>query len=134
MRKPSEFALIFSFGYAADHMPKEDARFDDLLIKLKAAHFNVVHCPYTEKRLELCKKHGVKMMVDLLVDEHHVYKNADKAKELCEKLRNHPDIWGYNIWNDPFGKSVEGRKRDINSVRLGTRRIPRFAAPIASSV
>jgi hypothetical protein len=125
--KPNEFALIFSFGYAADHMPKEDARFDDLLGKLKAAHFNVVHCSYTDKRLELCKKHGIKMMVDLLVDEHHVYKNVEKAQALCEKLRKNPDVWGYNIWNDPFGKTVEGRKRDINNVRRWDPTHPAFA-------
>ncbi len=115
--KPSEFALVFSFGYVEDKMPKEDAKFEELLKKIKDANFNVIHCPHTDKRVELCKKHGVKMMVDLLYGEHHVYKNTEKAEALCKKLQNNPDIWGYNIWNDGFGKTVEGRKRDINNVR-----------------
>lgn len=115
--KPNEFALVFSYGYVADKMPKDDAAFEDLLKKIKVADFNVIHCVYTEKRLELCKKVGIKMMVDLLFDEHHVYKNPDSAKALCQKLQKNPDVWGYNIWNDGFGKTVEGRKRDINNVR-----------------
>jgi len=124
--KPSEFALVFSYGYVNDKMPKEDERFEDLLKKIKAADFNVIHCPYTEKRLELCKKVGIKMMVDLLFDEHHVYKNPENAKKLCEKLKNNPDVWGYNIWNDGFGKTVEGRKRDINNVRTWDPTHPAF--------
>ena len=78
----------------------------------------MVHCTYTEKRLDLCKKHGVKMMLDLLApDVHHVYKSADKARAVCEKLRGNPNVWGYNIWNDRFAKSGERRRRDINTVR-----------------
>jgi hypothetical protein len=115
--KPTEFASIFSFGYASDLMPPEDDRFEDLLKKLKDGGFNVVHCTYTEKRLALCKKHGMRMMVDLLADVHHVYKTPDKAEAVCRKLRDNADVWGYNIWNDPFGKASEGRRRDINNVR-----------------
>src|ERR1017187_3922963 len=110
--KPTEFALVFSFGYAADKMPAEDERFEDLLKKIKDAGFNVIHCPHTDKRLALCKKHGVKMMVDLLIEQHHVYKNPKGAQGLCEKLQKNPDVWGYSIWNDPFGKSADGRVRD----------------------
>ena len=116
--KPAEFALVFSFGYGSDTMPQEDARFDELLTKIKAAGFNVVHCTYTKKRLELCKNRGVKMMLDLLAPAvHHVYKSPNKARAVCEKLRGNPDVWGYNIWNDPFAKSGEGRRRDVNTVR-----------------
>jgi hypothetical protein len=115
--RPTEFALVFSYGYAGDKMPTEDERFEDLLKKIKDAQFNVIHCTYTEKRLALCKKQGIKMMVDLLEEAHHVFKNSKEAQALCEKLRNHPDVWGYNIWNDGFGKSTEGRRRDINNVR-----------------
>lgn len=124
--KPAEFALVFSYGYVNDKMPAEDARFEDLLKKIKAADFNVIHCKYTDKRLELCKKHGIKMMVDLLHEDHHVYKAPEKAKALCEKLKNNADIWGYNIWNDPFGKTVDGRKRDINNVRQWDPTHPAF--------
>ena len=103
--RPTEFASVFSFGYAKDEMPKEDDAIDRLLGIIKEGGFNVVHCVYTDKRLELCKKHGIKMMVDLLEEERHVFRSPDKAKELCERLQKNPDVWGYNIWNDPFGKS-----------------------------
>src|SRR4051812_3863346 len=78
--KPTRFALVFSFGYASDLMPKDDARFEELLVKIKAAGFNTIHCTYTEKRLDLCKKHGILAMIDLLAPEHHVYNSPDKAK------------------------------------------------------
>ena len=115
--KPRHFALVFSFGYAGDLMPKEDDRFDRLLGKITDAGFNTIHCTYTPKRLDLCKKHGVQMMVDLLADEHHVYKSPEKAKAVCEKLRGDPAVWGYNVWNDPYRKTTPGRVRDVNNVR-----------------
>lgn len=115
--RPKEFALVFSNGYAGDTMPKDDERFETLLKKLKGGGFNVLLSTYTPKRLELCQKHGVFMMVDLLEPEHHVYKSPEKAKVLCEKLRNHPAVWGYNIWNDPMRKTGAGRRRDVNNVR-----------------
>jgi hypothetical protein len=115
--KPAEFAIVFSFGYAGDKMPADDAEFARLLTLIKEGGFNVVHCTYTDKRLELCKKHGVKMMVDLLAEQHHVFKAADKAQSLCEKLRQSADVWGYNIWNDNFGKTAAGRQRDVANVR-----------------
>ncbi len=124
--KPAEFALVFSHGYSTDKMPAEDERFEDLLKKIKDAGSNVIHCPYTDKRLALCKKHGVKMMIDLLIDDHHVYKNPKGAQVLCEKLHKNPDVWGYNIWNDPFGKSADGRVRDINNVRTWDPTHPAF--------
>src|SRR5262245_10569264 len=34
--KPTEFAVVFSFGYAGDHMPKDDDKFEELLKKIKA--------------------------------------------------------------------------------------------------
>jgi hypothetical protein len=116
--KPTEFAIVFSFGYAGDLMPKEDERFEQLLVRIKEGDFNTIHCTYTDKRLALCKKHGVKMMIDLLSEEHHhVYKSPDKAKAVCEKLRGDTTVWGYNIWNDRFAKTGEGRRRDVNTVR-----------------
>ncbi|KPK41761.1 MAG: hypothetical protein AMK72_14940 [Planctomycetes bacterium SM23_25] len=117
--KPAEFANVFSFGYGSDEMPKDDARFDALLARIKAAGFNTIHCTYTGNRLALCRKHGVKMMVDLLAADtgHHVYKTVEIAKALCESLRGNPDLWGYNIWNDEFGKTGLGRLRDLANVR-----------------
>jgi hypothetical protein len=115
--KPTEFASVFSLGYAGDLMPKEDARFEEMLKVIREAGFNVIHCTYTEQRVELCKKHDIKMMVDLLAEQHHVFKSPEKAQAVCEKLRNNPAIWGYNIWNDPVRKTGEGRRRDVNNVR-----------------
>lgn len=124
-RKPAELAIVFSNGYASDLMPHEDARFEQLLQSIKQAGFNVIHCTYSEKRLILCKKHDVQMMIDLLAAEH-VFRQPEKVQALCEKLRNDPDVWGYNIWNDPFGKTGEGRRRDINNVRKWDPTHPAF--------
>jgi hypothetical protein len=116
-RPPAEFVSVLSFGYAGDSMPREDDRFEQLLMRLKEGGFNVIHCTYTDKRLALCKKHGILMMIDLLAPEHHVYKSPEKAQAVCMKLRNNPTVWGYNIWNDTFAKTTAGRRRDINTVR-----------------
>src|SRR5579871_975000 len=80
--RPAEFALVFSFGYGSDRMPAAGADFERLLQALKEGGFNVIHCTYTEARLALCRKHGVKIMVDLLAEPHHVFKNPDRAKAL----------------------------------------------------
>ncbi|MCE9552992.1 MAG: hypothetical protein K8T91_06395 [Planctomycetes bacterium] len=117
--KPKEFGSVYSYGYGSNLMPKDDAKFEATLKKMNEAGFNIIHTTYSEPRLEMCKKHNVQMMVDLLSpDDHHVYKSIDKAKAVCEKLRDNPAVWGYNIWNDPFGKKMyTGRSRDINAVR-----------------
>lgn len=52
--KPKRSALVFSNGYAGDHLPVEDARYHELLGKLKQAGFNTVQGTYTEKRLHRC--------------------------------------------------------------------------------
>ncbi len=115
--KPSAVALVFSAGYAGDHLPKDDARFEKLLIAIKAGGFNTVHTTYTKARVALCKKHGVKLMVDLLAPEHHVYNSPEKCKTVCEALKGEAAVWGYNIWNDPVRKTSPGRQRDILNVR-----------------
>jgi len=115
---PREFASVFSFGYGSDKMPKDDAKFEQLLAKIKAGGFNVVHSSYTRRRLELCKAGGVKMMIDFLDRaNHHVYKNVDGAKAVAAKVKGDPGVWGYNIWNESFGKMGPGRARDILNVR-----------------
>ncbi len=124
--KPKQFALVFSMGYAADHLPADADKFAALLDKIKEAGFSTIHCTYTEKRLELCKKHGVQMMVDLLAPDVHVYNAPEKAQALCEKLKDNPTVWGYNIWNDPMGKSAEGRHRDVNNFRTWDPTHPAF--------
>ena len=117
--RPAELASVFSFGYAGDRMPKDDGRFEELLRKIKAGGFNVVHCTWTPRRLALCRKHGVRMMVDLLAADvgHHVYKNVEGVRALCGTLRGDAAVWGYNTWNDNVGKTTAGRQRDLDNVR-----------------
>lgn len=115
---PKQFAIVFSFGYGSDQMPQAKEKFAELLQKIKKAGFNTIHCTYTSEREQLCKEHSLQMMLDFVAtDVHHVYKSADKAEALARKLRNNPTIWGYNIWNDNYGKTGTGRKRDVNTVR-----------------
>jgi hypothetical protein len=104
---PSEFASIFSFGYLNDIMPKTEEDFEKLLVTIKEGGFNVVHCAYTDWRLELCRKHGVKMMIDLLAPPYRFFTNPDGVQALCIKLRNDEAVWGYNLWNDKFGSRGE---------------------------
>jgi len=131
--KPAQFGLVFSFGYGSDQMPKDDARFEALLVKIKQAGFNVIHTSYTEQRLELCEKHGVKLMVDLLdVENHHVYKSIEKAQAVAEKLRGEAAVWGYNIWNDHMRGSEAGRERDINKVRTWDPTHPAYGGGCAN--
>jgi len=93
-------------------------KFEKLLAKIEAGGFNVVHCSYTPKRLELCKAGGVRMMIDFLdAANHHVYKNVDGAKAVAAKVAGDRGVWGYNIWNESFGKTGPGRRRDILNVR-----------------
>src|SRR5688500_9889103 len=74
-RQPKRFAIIFNKGYAGDPMPKDPGEFEKLVKTIKQAHFNVILCAYDEKRAAICKKHDVQIFVDLLVPDHHVYKN-----------------------------------------------------------
>jgi len=126
--RPTEFIIVFSNGYAPDdEMPAEKDRFEALLKKIKDGGFNTIHCTYSDDRIALCKKHGIKMMVHLLAAEHHVYKSPEKARAVCEKLKGNPDVWGYNIWNDGFNKTGEGRRRDVNTVRQWDPTHPAFS-------
>ena len=104
---PTEFALTFSMPYGqGDEFPREVEEFDRMLGLLKSAGFNTVHCPYTEWRHELFKKHKMKMMVDVLAWKPPV--EADirdpaqrpKVKEMCLAVKGSDAIWGYNLWNE----------------------------------
>lgn len=114
---PKDFAIIFNQGYAGDAIPKDKAAFERQVLSLKKAHYNVILCKYEDWRAEICKKHGLKILVDLLVPEHHVYKNVEGAMALCKKLQGNKVIWGYHLWSDRIGGSVNGRNRDINNVQ-----------------
>ncbi len=104
---PKEFAFIFSMPYGqGDEFPREPEEFDRMLGLLKSAGYNTVHCPYTDWRHELFKKHGMKMMVDVLAWKPPVEADIrdpaqrDKVKQMCLKVRDSDAIWGYNLWNE----------------------------------
>ncbi len=116
-RRPGEFAIIFNMGYAADALPQDPEQFEALIGSVKAAHYNTVLCKYEPWREVICRKHGVKMMVDLLAPGHHVYKDPEAAKTLCEKLSGSDAVYGYHLWSDEIGGTVVGRVRDAANVR-----------------
>jgi hypothetical protein len=58
----------------------------------------------------------MKMMVDLLVGDHHVYRNPDAARTLCESLRDSDVVYAYHLWSDRVGGTVAGRNRDVANV------------------
>lgn len=116
-RRPKEFARIFNMGYVRPALPQDAATFDQLMQRVKAAHYNVVLCPYTDERAAICRKHGLKIFVDMLVAENHIFTNPDRAKALCQKLRDSDDIYGYLLWTDNIGQFAKGRSRDIRNVQ-----------------
>jgi len=118
LRRPKEFARIFNLGYAQPAMPADAAAFDRLMQVVKKAHYNVVLCPYTDERAAICRKHGLKIFVDMLVAENHILRNPDGAKALCEKLRDSEDIYGYLLWTDNIGNYAKGRNRDIANAQI----------------
>lgn len=116
-RRPKSYLAIFINGYGGDPMPKDPVQFEKLLIAVtKQGRFNAVLCKYTTQREALCKKHNVRMVVDLLADGLHVYKNPKECEQLLGKLRGNPTIVAYHLWADRFGSQGAGRARDINNV------------------
>ena len=104
---PKEFAFTFSMPYGqGDEFPREPEEFDRMLGLLKSAGYNTVHCPYTEWRHELFKKHEMKMMVDVLAWKPPVEADIrdpsqrDKVKRMCRMVKGSDAIWGYNLWNE----------------------------------
>jgi hypothetical protein len=116
-RRPNIYLTVFNNGYGGDPMPQEAENFERLLkVITEQGHFNAVMCKHSPQREALCKKYGVLMVVDLLADGHHVYKNPKEAESLCTSLRNNPTVVAYHLWSDRFGKTGSGRARDVNTV------------------
>jgi len=78
---PAEFALVFSFGYVTDWMPKDPAKFEAMLQNMKRTGINTVHCKYADWRLKLCEQYGVMMMIDLAVPEHDLKQGKCEVNE-----------------------------------------------------
>jgi hypothetical protein len=105
---PKEFAFVFSLPYGiGDEFPREPEEFDRMLGLLKGAGFNTVHCPPADWRPALFKKHGMKMMVDVLAWDSPVKADIRRNEEQRARLkkfvvanRDSDAIWGYNLWNE----------------------------------
>lgn len=115
-RRPASYLAIFLNGYSGDPLPQDPAQFEKLLVAIKEqGNFNAILCKYTPEREALCRKHEIGMVVDLL-SEPHVYKNPKECEELLKTLRNNPTVVAYHLWADRFGKTGDGRARDIDNV------------------
>jgi len=117
---PSEFAFTFSPGYGTiDHWPTDPASFEEAVRKLAGVGFNTIHCVYRDWRVPLCRRHGVKMMIDVLAWHDDARTDIRRPEQqaaveaICRKVRGEPAVWGYNLWNEklaffgrPFGSDV----------------------------
>jgi hypothetical protein len=129
-RRPSVYLTVFNNGYTGDPLPHDPADFERLVRTIKEeGHFNVILCKWTAEREVICRKYGIYMMVDLLADEHHLYRPEtwQNAKALCERLRNNPTVVAYHLWSDRIGPSGAGRTRDIRNVQTWDPTTPTFA-------
>lgn len=115
-RRPNTYLAIFINGYGDDPLPADPLQFEKLLVAIsKDGHFNSILCQYTPEREVLCRKHGLRMVVDLLAHPH-VFNNPAECETLLKTLRNNPTVVAYHLWADKFGPQGAGRKRDIDNV------------------
>ena len=129
---PAEFFSVFSFGSGADSMPRKPERFEKLVKRIsEEGHHNAILCKYTDERAAICKKYGVKIMVDLLAREHHVFKAPRGCEVLCEDLQGNPVVLAYHLWSDRVGAGGEERRRDIRNVREWDPKHPTYAGTYA---
>lgn len=146
---PKEFAFTLSNGYGeGDRLPADPKVFENLLVNMKKAGFNTIHCVYRDWRLELCKKHGVRMMIDVLAWKEggltDIRRPEQRAavEKICKKVRNNDAVWGYNLWNEalPFFGNPDDKNVDAyvamlkewdptHPVWLGTRTVSYANSP-----
>ncbi len=126
-RLPDRFPIVFTFGYQEnDMLPTDPATFEIVVKRIKVAHFNTIMGSYADWKIDICKKHDMQFIVNLLTSAHHVYKNLEGAEALCRKLRGHQTIWGYHLYSDMNYKTAKGRSRDINNVHKWDPTHPTF--------
>lgn len=114
-RRPNVYLTTFMNGYAGDTLPKEPERFEQLLVTIRdEGNFSAILCQYSEEREALCRKHGIRMVVDLLAFPH-IYRNPLECKELLGKLQGNPTVAAFHLWSDRVGGQGAGRTRDINN-------------------
>ncbi|MDP6545345.1 MAG: hypothetical protein QGH60_15275 [Phycisphaerae bacterium] len=106
---PDEFAYVLATGYGkSDNYPKTVDEFEGLIVNMKNAGYNTLYGVYREWRVPILRKHGVKLMIDILAwgpDAQHDIRDPrmwqrPRVKEICEKVRNDRAVWGYNLWNE----------------------------------
>ena len=116
-RTPDMYAIIFINGYAGDHFPQDLDQFEAVIKTCKEAGFNAVMTKYTDERAAILARHGMKLMVDLLVPGHHIYRDLEAVEELAGRLQDSDVIYAYHLWSDRVGGQVAGRSRDIANMR-----------------
>lgn len=146
---PKEFAFVLSNGYGeGDHFSSDPRVFENLLVNMRKSGFNTIHCVYRDWRLELCRKHNVKMMIDVLAWKEGGGTDIRKpdqrvvVKKICEKVRGDDAVWGYNLWNEalsffgnPDGKDIDTYVTMLKEwdpthpVWMGTRTVTYANAP-----
>jgi len=128
-RRPAEFFSIFNFGYGGDDFPEDPALFEMIVAKVRGeGGFNAVLCGWRDEREAICRRHGLKIMVDLLAAKHHVYKAPAEAEALLRKLRGNDVVMGYHLWSDRIGDTGAGRIRDIRNCNAWDPTHPAYAA------
>lgn len=95
---PDRFTVCFFLGYVTDNLPTNPAVFESLVTNLAASGFTVVHGTYADWRVEACRRHGLRFMIDMVTPELDFRKDPSKAEALCRKLRGDPAVWGYALW------------------------------------
>ena len=86
---PAEFALVLSFGYVQDQCPLDPAMFEYMIKNMARTGINTLHCVYTDWRHEICKKYGVRMLIDLSHPPHDL-----KVARICQgEWVNVPEDW-----------------------------------------
>jgi len=124
---PETFASVFTVGYGTvDHLPKDEATFEKLLESAKEAGYNTIYCVYRDWRVELCRKHGIRMMIDVLAWKEDAGTDIrregqrEKVKAICERVRGDRAVWGYNLWNeraDFYLGGLKGLNEDLARLR-----------------
>ena len=117
---------------------------------MRKSGFNAIHCIYRDWRVELCRKHNVKMMIDVLAwkegggTDIRRPEQRDAVKKICAKVRGDDAVWGYNLWNEALPYFGNPDDKDIDAyiallkewdpthpVWMGTRTVSYANAPKA---
>jgi len=106
----------------ANGVPLTDdpAIFEKLVVHAKQAGYNTLYCAFRDYRLELCRKHGVKLMIDVLAGDAATRTDIrqpaqrEKLRKICEKLQGDNAVWGYNLCHGPLDRFAPEGSDAIN--------------------